>query len=144
MDCSLPHRIIMSYFLADDRCATFLHGIYYWAPPSFSQYLSLFALTCLFELPIYFLALKRLGKLKAILLILGVNLLTHPAVVYLSPLIGTKYFVEYRNLVLIAEILVPLIEALAIIVFMRNKKALAFTAAITANIFSWFGIAYWF
>lgn len=68
-----------------------------------------FSLTCLLELPIYVIPLRRVVPLGwALALVLGLNLATHPIVWFLLP----RLFENQLHYVLIAEAFAVVVEGL--------------------------------
>lgn len=79
-------------------------------PPPLGLWAQAFLLTCVVELPIYFLLLRRrLGTVRPWLLALAVNLTTHPALWYLTP-----RFEPYELWVVVVESGVVIVEGLLI------------------------------
>jgi hypothetical protein len=109
--------------------------------PNFVTYLELFATTCALEAVIYWPAFAWLQpaskwstRTKAIL---GVNLATHPAVVFLLPLLAARLEISYACYLASAEIFATVIEALLLRWVFRFSMQTAFIVSIVANLFSW-------
>ncbi len=90
-------------------------------------YLFFFALTCLFEWPVY----------RSLLRTLLLNLLTHPFVVLLLPGIMRRRGIDYGTYLLTAEALAPALEAAAIALVFRIRAPRAVGLALLANLGSW-------
>lgn len=78
---------------------------------SFSDYLLLFGLTCAIELPIALILLANKKHLwyEKLLLILAINLISHPMAVSLI-YTGSYLFMPYLPMVIVVEVLVVLGE----------------------------------
>jgi hypothetical protein len=78
---------------------------------SFSDYLLLFGLTCAIEVPIAMLLLAKVGNhwYEKLLLVLAINLISHPMAVSLI-YVGSYLFISYLPMVAFVELLVVLVE----------------------------------
>lgn len=138
MECIEALNLILSYFIEIPECRAMLHDARYWPVPSLSVYLKYFVITLVLEAPVYALILYRLGWKKATAALVFVNLLTHPLIVYVWPLIARQYNLGYRELILIGEGLVPLIEALALKFILQDRFVKILFIAYLANFASWY------
>src|SRR5690349_20873644 len=85
IDCYGPVAL-SQYFLGSTACESVLSSPSQTSIPPFFIYLGLFALTCCLEYPIYKFFLRGHPLVLRVLLI---NLATHPAVVFVFPLVAS-------------------------------------------------------
>lgn len=113
---------------------------------SFAQYFLYFSLTCILEAPIYWLAARRFGKgsKEILLLILGLNLATHPIVVFVMPRISLMLGQSSLFDVSSSEVFAPVVEALLLWRVGRFPMVWAIPVAIAANLCSWWLGSYLF
>jgi hypothetical protein len=120
-------------------------------PPNVTlgAYLVIFGLTCLLESPFYFWTVRdKQQKGKALLKsglgsVLLCNLATHPAVYFLFPLFGANFALRYVDVLMLAEIFAPIVEALVLILVWKISWKRAFIGMVAANLFSWWVGIYW-
>lgn len=100
-----------------------------------SAYTVLFFTTCLLEALIYGpFAVRRFGFKKAVALILGLNLLTHPIVCWFLPVLFAKQSIA--SYLATAEAFAPLAEGLALAFCLRDVRR-GMVVALLANLLSW-------
>jgi hypothetical protein len=106
------------------------------------DYLWVFLKTCLCEAPFYFLLFRRRGLPYFLAVLVGANLLTHPAVYFVFPAVF-KNFMMYLGT---AEIFAPLVESILVcwLLFRSSERSpggaapwVAVLVIFAANLFSW-------
>lgn len=105
------------------------------------DYLAVFLATCLLELPFCWLAFRNLSPARIFLVLLFLNLATHPIVFFVIPL----FFEKYLHAALVAEAFAAGAEmflAVSLVSTFRNRisryEGLAAAALVLlANLFSW-------
>lgn len=152
MSCYDPFHVV-KYFLGDggslesEICRARLAQAVNWDVPEFTVYLKLLSMTVALESLIYIPLLVWLGGLRwsrAFLVVIFLNLASHPAFVF-GGLAIVKYFGIIKGIYIgVGESLVILLEALLIAWFVRSTnqgwlRALKFGGALAsiANLFSW-------
>jgi hypothetical protein len=143
MECYLPTRILKSFFDSSDPCLISLSELLFWRSPSYDIYLGYFVATVLIEATVYYWFLRDRGRRRAVLGIIGVNLATHPFVVYAWPKICEYLMLRVREGILIGELLVPIIEGFLLAYLFRKRIGAALLIAFLANFLSWYLIAYY-
>ena len=141
VECVAPPAVA-EFLLGLERlsvdCQLILEGAVEVNTFSLFSYLGLFFLTCVIEGPIYWLGTRRQLPLTRILfLIFFVNLLTHPLVTWVFPLLAIQIHASYGSYVIFSEIFAPLIEALALHFQFRLSWKRSFLVSIAANLGSW-------
>jgi hypothetical protein len=104
---------------------------------SFATYLPYFAMTLLLESPFYVSFLKGRTSTSRGLALVACNVATHPIVCFVFPAVAAKYQIAYGTQLLAAEIFASITEAILLWKIWRLPVGVAFTAAIAANLFSW-------
>lgn len=105
-----------------------------------ASYLVIFILTCLLEAVIYLPAIWRsTGSLKRGLeFLFWGNIATHPAVIFIFPLVLSQFDVSIGLAVAIKEIFAPVVEAIMLKKFAPVLSgAEAAVIAFAANLLSW-------
>lgn len=81
-----------------------------------------------------YLDIEDLGSIDLGTAVLALNLVTHPVLIYVIPLIQVNYVLS----LIISEILVMLVEALLLTgIFTQLSKKKAFESSVLANLASW-------
>ena len=108
---------------------------------SLSDYLGLFGLTCLMELPVYGLVYERrrdlVSRWRFLGLVLALNLATHPLVYFGFPSFWAAAGGSRAQMVASAELFAPLVEAGILASLDRARWKRAIVAAFLANLVSW-------
>lgn len=111
---------------------------------SFLQYLLVFFKTYTFELPLYYVFLRKSWNMPKILLVnLVINLATHPIIYLLMPIIFLRFDMNYLQYLVIAEIFAPAVEAILLSRVFKISWKTAVAAALVANLFSWTAGVIW-
>ncbi len=125
MTCDHSYSVF-GYFWRGD-CAEVFAGAPLNPQIGFWTYLFFFGLTCLFEWPWY----RKPAR------VLGLNLLTHPLVVWGWPALIRNLGGGYGAYVLAAEAFAPVVEAWALHRIWKVPVFRAAGLALGANLFSW-------
>lgn len=107
----------------------------FWLP----GYFPLFALTVIFEMPIYvsYLRWRGEGFRRSLDFVVFANLLTHPLVTYGFPNLALRMEWNLAQSTLAKEIFAPLAEALLLKWMTKLNWLEAALLALLANLFSW-------
>lgn len=106
---------------------------------SFSTYIRMFGMTNVLEWPFYALFLKqmRVSYIKSLAIVFVLNLMTHPLICFVFPLLGQRLGVTYGQYILFSEAFAPLVEGMILAVYLRQPFAKCFWVAFTCNLISW-------
>ncbi len=141
--CATPWALLINFF-SNHTCQEIYESGLPTDMYSFGAYLPFFLKTILLEFPIYFLFLRKAQSLPRLLLItLILNLATHPILFMVMPIVFSKFNLNYRQYLCIAEIFAPVIEGLLLKYYYQQSTRTSFWAALLANLFSWSVGIFW-
>jgi hypothetical protein len=100
-------------------------------------YLKVFLITNILESPFYFWVLQKYSWKQKILTLLCANLLTHPFVYFVFPMIFARMNLSYASYLTTAEAFAFIVEILFVCRVLKTDKLKTSTALFLANIFSW-------
>lgn len=142
--CLSPVQLALSYINPDamgEACELILTVEASPQSLRLNYYVTLFALTCLLETPIYFYLLKQLRLKRLLIAVLILNFATHPIVIWILRDYFSDLGFTTRTYLLSAETIAIVTEALLLFLIFKIPYKRAWFAAITANLFSWwFGL----
>ena len=135
---------------ASPLCLEVLGAVYGDSGVTIGEYLSAFFLTLVFETPAYLLvfytkqrwaggALLPQRPWRYFMMILTINLCTHPLVVFGLPELFGAVHRPIAEAILWGEVLAPSVEALLLVAAFAVPWRRALAGALLANLISWFG-----
>ncbi len=138
MTCIGPIDLLL-YLINRGECRDFLSQTFMAdGIPPWKDYLIALGLTLLIEAPIYaFFLCPEFKRRKLLLVVLFINLLTHPAVWYLWPSFLSSMGVTIGGYLAVSEIFAPVAEMLALKFVFRVNTKKAILGATLANLVSW-------
>lgn len=144
-ECLTPLNIVVHYIHAvNPNCTEIYNSPLPVVSFDLKEYIKVFSMTYLLELPIYWIFLKGYFNINRLFLVNFIlNIATHPIVYLAMPVYFLKWNLNYIQYLGIAEVFAPAIEALLLknLFLMRTRHAI--WAAVIANLFSWTIGIYW-
>ncbi len=135
--CVTPWGLLIHLFSANACESVYQAGLPN-DPMSLVEYLPYFLKTCVLELPFYYFFLTRTQSFSRIVIINFIlNLLTHPIVFLVMPILFEHLGLNYLQYLLLAETFAPLTEAIVLHYVFKVEAPTAIRAALVANLLSW-------
>jgi hypothetical protein len=119
------------------KCDFILNSLSKPTPFYLGSYLMVYGLTCLIEMPIYFLVLRDRSIWERTRILILANLATHPVIYFLFPLVLSYLQINVQGCLLISEAFAPLTEGLLLWRIWGVPPKSAFFAMLLANMLSW-------
>ena len=140
ISCNSP--LVLFQFFSHNQSILEFCDWYLQSPTQISQidfftYFLALGLTCILELPFYFIILNKFNFKTKLLILVSANLLTHPFIYFALPIIFSKIQIPFFIYYLTAETFAPIVESLFMIFVIKINWKNSILTMFIANICSW-------